>query len=210
MGSPHASSPPPDSHGGERNGEQKSLPRYPAPTEKQLFMRDALTSQLTFYRQSDYYIDHEDLTRDGGVGFQAKKEGKIRPGMYPAYYPEEITKQERLRKRRMQPVSGRAVGTRQAAGLDANKRESGSLRQAAKDAVAVVEETVWATLERKEAQVNQQGQDFEEDDDHENEEEYEDGAPEFSDGEVNMYEVFDDDDDGQDDDEENQTQGAYY
>ncbi len=207
MGAPARIPLPSESQGGERSGEQNPRPTYPEPTPKQLFMREALTSQLGFYRQSDYYIDHEDLARDGGAAFQAKKAAKISPGMYPAYYPEEITKQARARTRQKQvQASGSgAAGAGQAAGPNAGKLQLVSSGRDSIEAVAVAERL--ETWERKEKQGNQERQEFEEEEEHEFEEE--DGDDDLSDGQ-NPYAHFDDDDEGQDDDEENQTQGAYY
>ena len=203
--------PPPESNVGERNGEQKSLPKYPKPTKKQMFMREALSWQLAFYRQSDYCIEHEDLVRDGGAGFQAKKANKIIPGMYPAYYPEEITKQELVRKRRAQEA-GVAVGTWQATGSAASMRKSAPPRQLETANRAYQEEAVFAKYARREAQSMPQGLGVEDDEDIDNQEpEDEDGAGgELSDEYVHeAYKNYADDDDDQEPDEENTKLGTY-
>lgn len=208
MNAPPRISPPSESHGGDRDGEQKPQAAYPEPTPKQMFMRAALTSQLSFYRQSDYYIDHEDLARDRGAVFQAKKVAKISLGMCPAYYPEEITKQARPRKRLRQVLvtGGGAEGAGKAAGRSADVRKLASSGQVSKDAVMVTERL--ETLERKEERGNQEPREFEEEEE-EHEEEYEDGDDGLSDDQ-DPYGIYDDDDDGQDDDEENQPQGGYF
>jgi hypothetical protein len=62
----------------------------PPPTEAQKLMRQALRVQLDSYRNSVFFIQHEEDEEDGGFSFEWKKNG-IAPGMKSAYYPKEIT-----------------------------------------------------------------------------------------------------------------------
>ena len=145
-------------------------------------MRNGMTSQLSFYRSSDYYILLEDLAKDGGAMFQRKKANKLASGMYPAYYPEEITRKEAPSKKRK--VSGSAGLGAGPGGTQGHRRPQQAALQ--EDPGAVLEK-----LARREAQGLPQDVDLEE----EMEELDENEGDALDEGwESDPYENYDDDD----------------